>query len=136
MIIKFTKFSLVAVGSALVDWATFTTLHLVGLNPILSQGVGRLSGGVFSFVCNRYWSFNSKSSNLLSRQGRRFLILYVVSYTLAIALYWLLYSQIKIEVFGAKIITDCTLFVFNFFVMNFYVYDPRDGILKFLRSKN
>ena len=136
MVIKFVRFSLVAIGSALVDWAIVMTLYSLGVNPLLNQGVGRLSGGIFSFFVNRYWSFKSKDSHILSRQGRRFLILYIVSYTLTIALYWLLYSQVKIGAFGANIITDFASFIFNFVVMNLYVYDPRDGILKFLRSNS
>jgi putative flippase GtrA len=122
MTVKFSKFTLVAGGVAASDWCVFTLLHFLGIPALPSQGFARLVGGALSFFCNRVWSFKSGKENSLSRQGARFLLLYVASFTLAIVLYWVLYKHLNIGAFKAKVFTDLSCFMFNFVVMNLYVY--------------
>ena len=94
--------------------------------------VARIAGGLTSFLSNRYWTWGANRQITLTQQGRRFVLLYVLSYTLSVALFRLLTEAFLLIPLLSKLATDISCFVINFMLMNFYVYHARVGLARFL----
>ncbi|MEQ8707537.1 MAG: GtrA family protein [Rhodospirillales bacterium] len=119
---SFSQYSGAAIGSAATDYLTFwLVLSLTGV-PVLAQALARISGGILSFLINRKWSFRRDKPDLVLWDGGRFLALYGVSYALSIGLFLLLTKQSGYAPLTAKIISDSTCFIFNFFAMKHFVF--------------
>lgn len=125
--ITFAKYCGVAGGAALSDWLVFVILDVLGVNHIYAQMISRISGGVFSFVVNRKWSFNAGHVDHLTRQGRRFMLLYAFSYALSVGLLYFLVDVLGMPKYAAKLAADSTCFVVNFVAMRIYVFKDRAG---------
>lgn len=133
MLVPFSKYISVAAGSAASDWLTFSALTFVGLNPTYAQGTSRIIGGLFSFGANRQWSFNATGLTSVTVQGRRFILLYCVSYGLSLTSFYFFSNIIEINIFLSKLITDSALFIFNFIVMWLYVFHKRTGFIRWIK---
>ncbi len=133
---QFSKYTLVAGGSALSDWATFVFLRWIGFPPIFAQMAARLMGGMFSFLYNRGWSFKVSVDGPILVQGRRFALLYVASYTLSVTLFYLAVHILEFSPYISKLCIDSFCFLFNFTVMRIYVFKSRSGLLALLRSRS
>lgn len=119
---KFVRYIGVALLSAGADWIVFFSLVQTGTNPLLAQAVARISGGGASFFANKVFTFDVKSKLLVGRQARRFLLLYVVSYTLSLFLVWFGITVLKADPYWTKLASDAICFVFNYVVMDLYVF--------------
>ncbi|MBB54874.1 MAG: hypothetical protein CMF67_10925 [Magnetovibrio sp.] len=131
---QFIKYSSVAITSAIVDWIVYSTLVFFGGHYLVAQVVSRLAGGAYAFFTNKYWSFDVRSWGRVNVEGRRFLVLYVVSYGLSLGLLWFLGDIAGVNIFLAKLLADSSCLVFNFFIMRGYVFHPRSGIIGWLRA--
>ena len=135
---KFIKYGAVAIGSAAVDWGVFSILVLVSfVDPLLSLMLSRLSGGLFSFTANKYWSFQSREDGKLIEEAKKFLFLYVFSYFLSILFFFILSEISLVSVFIAKLATDSSIFVINYHVMSYFVFSNRfTYFLNYIRNRN
>ena len=131
---QFLKYSSVAATSALVDWLIYGILIYVGAHYMAAQVVSRLVGGAYAFVANKYWSFQRKDRRHINVEGRRFLILYVFSYSLSLLLLYVLGDIAGLNIFVAKLIADGACLIVNFIVMRGYVFHQRVGIIGRLRA--
>ena len=131
---SFLKFTSVAVGSAGVDWVVFVTLNFAGLSSLYSQMIARVSGGIFSFLTNKSWSFNNREKRGVVIQGRRFLALYAISYVLSISMFYSMAEYLEWSEYIAKLISDTLIYFFNFAMMNAYVFHIRRGASERLKS--
>jgi putative flippase GtrA len=130
---RFVSYCSVALLAAGVDWLVFMVLiSAFGLWPLSSLMVARIAGGLTSFLSNRYWTWGANRQITLTQQGRRFVLLYVLSYTLSVALFRLLTEVFLLIPLLSKLATDISCFVINFMLMNFYVYHARVGLARFL----
>ena len=133
MLKKLSKYGSVAAGAALSDWVTFTLMIFIGVVPVIALGLARVVGGLFSFFINKYWSFSAGEGSI-TVQGRRFLLLYCVTYSLAIVLFVLFTKNLEVQVFIAKLIIDVICFLFNYIIMHTYVFHDRKGLSHVLRK--
>lgn len=116
------KYVNVAIASAVVDWLVFLTLlEIMYLSSYFALVVARLFGGATSFIFNRLWTFNSLEMPA-KKQATRFILLYLISLTLAFFMFIILNKLFVFDTFVSKIVTDGVIFIFNFFVMRFWVY--------------
>lgn len=130
---RFVSYCSVALLAAGVDWLVFMVLiSAFGLWPLSRLMVARIAGGLTSFLSNRYWTWGANRQITLTQQGRRFVLLYVLSYTLSVALFRLLTEAFLLIPLLSKLATDISCFVINFMLMNFYVYHARVGLARFL----
>lgn len=130
---RFVSYCSVALLAAGVDWLVFMVLiSAFGLWSLSSLMVARIAGGLTSFLSNRYWTWGANRQITLTQQGRRFVLLYVLSYTLSVALFRLLTEVFLLIPLLSKLATDISCFVINFMLMNFYVYHARVGLARFL----
>lgn len=128
MVKKFIQYGGVAAGSAGVDWLIFIFLTVAGVYHVTAIVFSRIGGGIFSFFMNRIWTFTARDGRHVSIQGRRFLLLYGVSYLMAIGVLYFLADMVGISAYLAKLCADTLCFLFNFGVMKAYVYHERAGI--------
>lgn len=133
------KYSLVAVGSALSDYASFAVLVLFDVNLIIAQAIARIVGGLFSFITNKCWSFELHRSQRHVTEGRRFLLVYVVSFITSISLVFVMSTYLALKPYPAKITADSICFCLNFVLLKRYVFSGRHGSLSavktFLKSR-
>lgn len=133
--LSFGRYASVAVFSAGSDWVVFSALvSLLDQPHLASLMIARIVGGLVSFFCNRHWTWSERRHLAVTQQGRRFLILYMVSYTISVGLFSLLSGVLGLPPYPAKLLTDISCFVLNFLVMQVYVYHQRIGFLGRLRS--
>ena len=125
---QFSKYGGVAAGSAVSDYTVFSLLLIFGTGTLPAQMAARVAGGVFSFLMNKYWSFEVTSVGSIKKEGRRFLMLYGFSYVLALVILFLLTEKAEFAVYPAKISTDTSCFVVNFLVMRSYVFGGGRGV--------
>jgi putative flippase GtrA len=90
--------------------------------------MARIGGGVVSFAVNRQWTFGNSAASGLTRQGRRFLLLYGLSYASAVGLFALLTGGLGAGPYFGKIATDALCFLGNYLAMAFYVFHDRIGL--------
>jgi putative flippase GtrA len=128
------SYILVAVGSMASDWVVFISLSALGVRPLQAQMVGRLAGGVFSFVSNKYLSFDAKGSRRITIEARRFLGLYAVSYLLSTGIFYMLIQITDLRPVYAKVISDGLIFIFNFVIMRLYVFHYRHGVTMWMKT--
>jgi putative flippase GtrA len=137
MVERFFRYCGVALMSTGSDWLVFTALILgVGCNPTPSLMAARLTGGLVSFLTNRQWTWQSGRPASLTQQGRRFLILYGVSYGTAIGLFSLLTEGLEVAPMAAKLVADSFCFLGNFAAMHLYVYHRENGLRRLLGLSN
>ena len=128
----FVLYNLVAVGSAAVDWALFLALAALGAGHLPAQVGARVAGGLFSFIANKR-SMETGPGGRVLVQGRRFLLLYVVSLALSLALLYVQVDLLGRSLYWAKLVADGACFVLNFAVMRGYVFRATAGLTHRLR---
>lgn len=126
---SFGKYSSVAIGSAGVDWVVFIIMHQLGNSVLVAQAVSRISGGGFSFLTNRYWTFSSGEKRHITVQGRRFILLYLFSYAASLSIIYFCVDIMGVNIYYAKLTSDTICFVLNYVIMQSYVYHNRRGVL-------
>lgn len=131
---RMAKYGGVAAGSTATDWLVFSLVYALTGNHLVGQIFSRISGGVFSFSLNRFWSFNAGHTGRVTVQGRRFLLLYAFSYTLSLTLLYLQVDVLAQNPYISKLMADGACLIVNFTVMNLYVYRDRPGITTALRT--
>jgi putative flippase GtrA len=127
----FLAYNLAAAGSAAVDWAVFAALRFLGLGYLPCQAAARVMGGVFSFSINRK-TLEDRPGHM-AVQGRRFLLLYVVSMALSMMLLYVQVDLLHVRVVAAKVVADGTCFLVNFVAMRSYVFRATEGLTRRLR---
>lgn len=130
---EFLFYILAAVLSALSDLTVFTVLVHLGLYFFYAQAISRIIGGVTSFIVNKKLSFNTPWFRTVV-ESRRFLVLYIVSYTLAFLWLWLYHERLAFPLLYAKVMSDGTGFILNFLVMRSYVYKEVPGLIAISRT--
>lgn len=134
-ILRFGQYISVAALSAAGDWVTFSIMvSLLGVPDLTGLMAARLVGGLISFMSNRHWTWKGNRHIALTQQGRRFLILYAVSYCASVTLFTGLHEHLGLSAYPAKLLTDGGCFLFNFAVMQAYVFHHRGGLLARLRA--
>ncbi len=130
---RFGRYCSVAVLAAGGDWLVFALLaSAAGLDPLASLMTARVVGGLVSFVSNRQWTWGGRRHIALTQQGRRFLLLYGVSYVVSVALFRLLTAGLLLPPYPSKLATDLACFGLNYLVMNAYVFHARAGVARLL----
>lgn len=126
---RFLRYCGTALLAAASDWLMFAVLiQMGGLPAVAALMTARIGGGAVSFAVNRHWTFGATGPSGLTRQGRRFLLLYAVSYASAVGLFALLTDGLGAGPYGGKIVTDALCFAGNYLAMALYVFHDRSGL--------
>ncbi|HOO44351.1 MAG TPA: GtrA family protein, partial [Bacillota bacterium] len=121
------KFALSSLFCAGIDLGIFTLVSYLFEDSVikvvaLATISARIVSGITNFLLNRFFSFKSFSS--ISRQFRRYFILYIVQMLLSMTFVYLL-SSLSIHLTLVKAIVDLILFVGSFFIQKHWVYQGK-----------
>ena len=126
---RFLRYCGTALLAAASDWLVFAVLiQIGGLPAVAALMTARIAGGAVSFVVNRQWTFGGGAVSGLTRQGRRFLLLYAASYASAVGLFAVLTGGLGAGPYPGKIATDSLCFLGNYLAMALYVFHDRSGL--------
>lgn len=117
------RFSLVGVLNTLVDFLAFTVFYrITGIGGI-SQAAGYCFGVVNSFIFNRRWTFEDKSSNRNTAvEIIKFAAVNAVSLSLTLIVMNSLTKKFNINVYMVKIIVTAIAQVTNYLGYRFWVF--------------
>lgn len=87
--------------------------------------ISRTIGGVSCFVLNRYVTFRSVDSRGFWEDLLRFCMLYAASFVLSSILVYLAVRAAHMGPIPGKVVAECTVFLFNYTVMKYWVMKPR-----------
>ncbi len=87
--------------------------------------ISRTIGGVSCFVLNRYVTFRSADSRGFWEDLLRFLVLYAASFALSSVLVYGAVKTAHMAPVPGKVVAECTVFLFNYTVMKYWVMKPR-----------
>ncbi len=118
------RFLIVSVSSAILDLSIFTLLVFLLKTSIfdvilIGTLVARLISGMFNFMLNRIWSFQSFSP--IRKQFIKYLALYVTIFGLSVLFVYLL-SFISVHLTMIKIFVDGTLFMLSYVIQKIWVF--------------
>jgi putative flippase GtrA len=104
--------------------AYWAFMHYLGSWFLYAHFVSRSIGGVSCFVLNRYVTFRGGEERGLIADLIRFSILYAASFVLSSLLVYLYVSAAHVAPVPGKVIAECTVFLFNYTVMKYWVMKP------------
>ncbi len=121
------RFALVGCTNTAIDFGVFTLLRAVfDLNYLLCQTAAYVAGILNSFILNKVWTFESKTSNLhTSLQLGRFIIVNIVSLLVSLLMLNLLSGQLHMNVYLAKVTVTVFTQVINYSGYQWWVFSPK-----------
>ena len=122
-LVGFVRYFGIALAGVLLDWTVFALIiHLTDL-AIAAQATSRAAGAVLAFWGFRRHVFLVSHQQAWAGEVKRFCIALFVAYLASMGLLW--GFSLGLPLWAAKLATDGTTFVANWFVMRHYVF--RDG---------
>jgi putative flippase GtrA len=114
-------------GGAVFALDVFTYWVIVeGLESwfLYAHFISRTLGGIACFLLNRYVTFKKREGAGFLRDLVRFAILYGVSFALSTGLVYVNVEWLSLGTVGGKVVAECTVFLFNYTVMKYWVMKP------------
>ncbi len=125
VLVPLSKYTGVAFTSFLIDYSVFLSLsYLFGIYYLVSHLIARMCSGTFNFFSNRYLVFRSRGKKL--REGLRYIGAVLFSMSTTAALLYCFVDLLHISRALAKPAAEFTMFLFNFVVMNKFVFNDKD----------
>jgi glycosyltransferase involved in cell wall biosynthesis len=115
----FLRFSGLGLVTALIDLLIFTFSFMMTHNILLSECLGRGSGGLFSFAAGKHIVFKSKGS--YAKELLKFFALWT---TLLLTSYAMIVGahELGLNIYLSKIITQTLLFLASFSIQRLFVF--------------
>ena len=119
------RFSLVGVSNTLIDFLVFTILNSLGAGSAVSQAAGYGCGVVNSFIFNKKWTFQDKTTGKKNVQGvMKFLTINLIILLLTTLAIDLLTDNMGINVYISKVLVTLLAQVINFLGYKLWVFHP------------
>ncbi len=119
------RYTLVGGLVFLIDLLSYWLLMSVtGSWFLYAHFVSRTIGGVSCFVLNRYVTFRCSGISGLWGDLVRFGLLYAVSFVLSSGLVYAYVALAHLSPIAGKVVAECTVFLFNYTVMKYWVLRP------------
>ena len=118
------RFGIVGCSNTLVDFAVFTILwEFFRINYLYCQVAAYIAGIINSFVLNKVWTFESKTSNIeSSRQLVKFIIINLFSLTVSLLGLRLLSGEMHLNVYFAKVAVTVITLAINYSGYKWWVF--------------
>lgn len=122
--IRLIRFGIVGVINTGVDFGTFTIFSaLLRTDPLVSQVIGYSAGIANSFVMNKLWTFESRSSKVGTRvELVKFIVINTASLGISLAGLKILNGQLGINVYVAKAFVTVIAQVVNYLGYKLWVF--------------
>ena len=125
VLVPLSKYTGVAFTSFLIDYTVFLSLsYIFGIYYLVSHLIARMCSGTFNFFSNRYLVFKSRGKKL--GEGLRYIGAVLFSLSTTAALLYCFVDLLHISRALAKPGAELTMFLFNFAVMNKFVFNNKD----------
>ncbi len=118
----FFKYSQVGLASLATDVGVYSLLHVLGVEPLLSNCVSRPAGGLVCFALNKYWTFGNRGRKRVEVQFLRFWCVFGVSLLLSQVFLGILYYVMGGDRYVAKLTAEGLVFVFNFLCLKYWTF--------------
>lgn len=124
------RFGIVGCSNTFVDFAVFTILReLLGVNYLWCQAWGYTFGTLNSFILNKKWTFESKTSNIkTSIQLSQFITVNLVSMGVSVLGLKLLSGHWHLNVYAAKVAVTVVTQVINYSGYRFWVFSDKKAV--------
>lgn len=119
-------FLIVGVTTVLVDFLTYRTLLITGLNVDLCKSISFLTGTVFAFFANRKWTFGHQTHE--NGSAFRFMLLYALTLGLNVLVNTTFLSilyDFSLKITIAFILATGVSAMTNFIGMKFFVFSAK-----------
>jgi len=122
--IQLIKFGIVGVINTGVDFGTFTLLSaFLYTDPMLSQVIGYSAGIANSFVMNKLWTFDSKSSKVGTRlELLKFIVINGVTLGISLIGIFIFNKQLGLNKYIAKAFVTILAQVVNYLGYKLWVF--------------
>ncbi|OBR89805.1 MULTISPECIES: GtrA family protein [Clostridium] len=119
------RFSATGVINTIIDFAVFTLCQSVfGLHYTISQVIGYSFGVVNSFIFNKKWTFEYKSSGKkVIRELSQFAIVNLISLIATLVFMKFLINDFNLNVYLSKIVVTLIAQVINFLLYKIWVFN-------------
>lgn len=119
---KFIKFLIIGGTSTILNYLTFFILFQFQIfNYLLSSTTGYLTGLVFGYFLNKYWSFESKSTNHI-KDAILYLSVYLTSLVVGLSVLYIAVEILNIHPLIANIISIGITTILNFTGLKLIVF--------------
>ncbi|MCX7591961.1 MAG: GtrA family protein [Kiritimatiellae bacterium] len=101
---------LTGIGSFLTDCSIYAILaKLCKFHPLIANMISRPAGGVFSFLFNKYWTFQNRGKTRTIVQFGRFGLIWFVNLGLSELLVGLFHEVVRLGPIQSKVWTEVIL---------------------------
>lgn len=121
---SFWRFAVVGCCNTAVDFIVFTILRAIfNVNYLYCQGAAFIAGILNSFILNKAWTFESKTSRFeSSRQLGKFVFINLVSLAVSLLGLQLLSGQMHMNVYVAKVTVTVVTQAINYSGYRWWVF--------------
>lgn len=118
------RFSMVGIANTLVDFLVFTiSYNIIGFGYGISQVAGYSFGIINSFIFNRRWTFQARSSNKKAfYELLKFIAVNMISLCLSVSAMDFMAGRLNLNVYLAKVIVTLLAQVTNFLGYKLWVF--------------
>ncbi|QEN05689.1 GtrA family protein [Thiospirochaeta perfilievii] len=115
------KFSIVGlINTGITIGSIFILTKIFSVNYIVANAIGYILGLINSFFLNRSWTFKSRGK--FRSQGLRFVLVFIMCYTLQLGLLIILKERLYINVDISQIIGMVFYTGLNFILSKFFTF--------------
>ena len=123
------RLGVVGCSNTLVDFVVFTILRAAfDINYLLCQVVGYSAGVLNSFIFNKMWTFESRTSHFrTSLQFARFLVINLLSLSVSLLGLKIMSDYWNLNVYVAKVAMTAVAQVINYSGYRFWVFGKKSN---------
>lgn len=123
---NFIKFIIVGFASTIINFLIFYVCSdFLKFNPKISYSSGYLSGVLFGFVLNKFWSFGHKDK-VTGLLILKYLLVYFISFLLGLLLFGLLLKTTILNEKNIEIIVIALNAAVNYLGLKLFIFFPND----------
>ena len=121
---SFAKYTGVAFLSFLIDYSIYIILiHVFSVHFLSAHIFSRIVSGVFNFIVNKKFVFESDSSIFISIM--KYLLAVVFSLLISTLLLYFLVDIVAFNNSLAKILAETSTFIFNYYILKYFVFKKK-----------
>jgi putative flippase GtrA len=117
------KFGIVGLSGLIIDFSiTYFLKEKASINKYLANATGFTCAVISNFFLNKYWTFNSVDSQLITNQFFLFAIISIMGLCINSSVIMLLIRRMNVQFYLSKAIAVCIVFIWNFLMNNYITF--------------
>lgn len=122
VILKFIRFGIVGFIGLIIDFGvTYLLKEKIKINKFVANSIGFSLAVINNYLLNKYWTFNSTNSNIIS-EFSSFLLVCVIGLLLNNAILYYLTERTKLSFYIAKAGSVLIVMLWNFSANYFFTF--------------